>query len=95
MLLTVFCVHSLVFIDTLALPNYTGSVGFGQSFVLSLIGKCGSLDVEDCIQSLHHLVDLGYARLGKGRVFIFGGSHGGFLGGHCMYICSHNLFDLC
>lgn len=76
--------HHALFLDTVALPNYTGSVGFGQSFVLRLIGKCGSLDVEDCIQSLHHLVDLGYARLGKGRVFIFGGSHGGFLGAHCM-----------
>jgi len=67
---------------TVALPNYTGSVGYGQSAILRLIGKCGSLDVQDCIQSLHHLVELGYAQLGRGKLFFFGGSHGGFLGAH-------------
>jgi dipeptidyl aminopeptidase/acylaminoacyl peptidase len=72
--------------DTVALPNYTGSVGYGQSAILRLIGKCGSLDVQDCIQSLHHLVELGYAQLGRGKVFFFGGSHGGFLGAHCMQL---------
>ena len=76
--------HRRRFLDTFALPNYTGSVGFGESAVLRLIGKCGSLDVEDSIQSLHHLVNLGYAELGRGRMFYFGGSHGGFLGAHCM-----------
>ncbi|KAK2462496.1 hypothetical protein APHAL10511_005466 [Amanita phalloides] len=67
---------------TLALPNYTGSPGFGQSSIARLLGKCGSLDVDDCIQSLHHLVKLKYAQLGRGNVFLFGGSHGGFLGAH-------------
>ena len=69
-------------LDTLALPNYTGSLGFGQSAVLRLIGKCGSLDVEDCMEALRHIVGLGYAQLGRGKVFIHGGSHGGFLGAH-------------
>lgn len=80
--------HILIVIDakdTVALPNYTGSVGYGQSAILRLIGKCGSLDVQDCVQSLHHLVKLGYAQLGAGKVFIFGGSHGGFLGAHCKF----------
>jgi len=67
---------------TMALPNYTGSLGFGQSAVLRLIGKCGTLDVEDCMEALRHLVSSGYAQLGRGKVFIHGGSHGGFLGAH-------------
>ncbi|KAK2465161.1 hypothetical protein APHAL10511_002853 [Amanita phalloides] len=67
---------------TLALPNYTGSLGFGQSSILRLLGQCGSLDVQDCIQSLHHLVKLKHAQLGRGKLFVFGGSHGGFLGAH-------------
>src|ERR1700760_3198226 len=73
---------SLPTLDTLALPNYTGSLGFGQSAVLRLIGKCGTLDVEDCMEVLQHLVGTGYAQLGRGKVFIHGGSHGGFLGAH-------------
>ncbi|KIL58280.1 hypothetical protein M378DRAFT_335592 [Amanita muscaria Koide BX008] len=67
---------------TLALPNYTGSLGFGQSAVLRLLGKCGSLDTDDCMKALQHIVDLGYAQFGKGKLFIHGGSHGGFLGAH-------------
>ncbi|TFY73172.1 hypothetical protein EWM64_g10840 [Hericium alpestre] len=30
-----------------SLPNYTGSLGFGEYYVQKLLGKCGSLDVED------------------------------------------------
>ncbi|KAL4260391.1 peptidase S9C family protein [Pleurotus pulmonarius] len=67
---------------TLSLPNYTGSLGFGEQYVQALRGNCGSLDVEDCIASVRHLVDLGIAKFGKGQQFVSGGSHGGFLAAH-------------
>ncbi|KAJ8519578.1 hypothetical protein ONZ45_g3475 [Pleurotus djamor] len=67
---------------TLSLPNYTGSLGFGEKYVSALLGHCGSLDVEDCIASVRHLVDTGVAVMGKGKQFVSGGSHGGFLTAH-------------
>ncbi|KAG6827441.1 hypothetical protein H0H93_015612, partial [Arthromyces matolae] len=67
---------------TLSLPNYTGSLGFGESAVQALPGNCGTLDVEDCIASTKHLIKLGISIEGPGKQFIMGGSHGGFLTGH-------------
>ncbi|KAF8949992.1 Alpha/Beta hydrolase protein, partial [Flammula alnicola] len=73
---------------TLSLPNYTGSPGYGQKFLQDLIGRCGELDVEDCIASARRLVELGVSEEGPGKQFITGGSHGGFLTAHCT-----SLFD--
>ncbi|KAL0069660.1 hypothetical protein AAF712_003318 [Marasmius tenuissimus] len=67
----------------ISLPNYTGSLGFGETHVRQLLGKCGTLDVEDCIGSLRHLTELGIAKDGQ-KAFLFGGSHGGFLIGHLL-----------
>ncbi|KAF9074357.1 Alpha/Beta hydrolase protein [Rhodocollybia butyracea] len=67
---------------TLSLPNYTGSLGFGEKYVRALIGQCGTLDVGDCIESVRHLVNTGVAGEGRGKLFLSGGSHGGFLLGH-------------
>lgn len=68
----------------MSLPNYTGSLGFGRASVLALIGNCGTLDVGDCIASTRYVTDeLKFARWGKGRQFVIGGSHGGFLTAHC------------
>ena len=64
------------------MPNYTGSVGFGQKYVENLMGYIGSLDVEDCIASVQHLVRAGITRGGSGQQYVYGGSHGGFLSGH-------------
>lgn len=48
-----------------------------------LLGKCGTLDVEDVHASTLHLVnDLQLARFGKGEIFLMGGSHGGFISAH-------------
>ncbi|KAG6853149.1 hypothetical protein C0991_006556 [Blastosporella zonata] len=68
--------------DTLSMPNYTGSLGFGESAVHALPGNCGTLDVEDCIASTRHLIKLGISIEGPGKQFVMGGSHGGFLTGH-------------
>ncbi|KAG5653151.1 hypothetical protein H0H81_002062 [Sphagnurus paluster] len=67
---------------TISLPNYTGSLGFGESAVRALIGNCGTLDVEDCIATTRHLIKLGISVEGPGKQFVLGGSHGGFLSGH-------------
>ncbi|VDC02763.1 unnamed protein product [Peniophora sp. CBMAI 1063] len=63
-------------------PNYTGSSGYGGAHVSALVGKCGSLDVQDCVDSVNKLAELGKASLGPGKQYIYGGSHGGFLGAH-------------
>ncbi|PPQ76639.1 hypothetical protein CVT24_011784 [Panaeolus cyanescens] len=67
---------------TLSLPNYTGSPGFGEDFLQGLIGRCGELDVQDCIAAARHVVSLGISKQGAGKQLITGGSHGGFLTAH-------------
>ncbi|KAJ3573227.1 hypothetical protein NP233_g2564 [Leucocoprinus birnbaumii] len=68
---------------TLSFPNYTGTPGYGQAHVYKLLGQCGTLDVEDVHASTLYVVnDLQLARLGKGEIFVMGGSHGGFIGAH-------------
>ena len=69
--------------DTISLVNYTGSLGFGQDWVEALLGRCGELDADDVIASAKHLVELGIAQEGKGKQFVSGGSHGGFLSAQC------------
>ena len=69
-------------VDTLSLPNYTGSPGFGDEAINALLGQCGRRDVDDCIASVDHLIELGIAQDGPGKLFVMGGSHGGFLTAH-------------
>jgi acylaminoacyl-peptidase len=68
--------------DTVALPNYTGSVGFGEKHVQALQGRCGTLDVLDCMGAVDKLLGLKIAEKGPGKLFLAGGSHGGFLTAH-------------
>lgn len=65
---------------TLNLPNYTGSMGFGQTHIEKLLGHCGSIDVEDVAESVRELVRRGVAE--DGRQAVLGGSHGGFIAAH-------------
>ncbi|ESK83502.1 acylamino-acid-releasing enzyme [Moniliophthora roreri MCA 2997] len=65
-----------------SVPNYTGSLGFGETHVRALIGNCSTLDVGDCIASVRHMVKLGVAEEAPSKLFMVGGSHGGFLTGH-------------
>ncbi|KAJ7605881.1 Alpha/Beta hydrolase protein [Roridomyces roridus] len=67
---------------TVSMPNYTGSIGFGETSVRALLGQCGTVDVQDCIETARYLVKLGVSAEGKGRQFVVGGSHGGFLSAH-------------
>ncbi|PPQ82281.1 hypothetical protein CVT25_008431 [Psilocybe cyanescens] len=67
---------------TISFPNYTGSPGYGEAFLQGLIGRCGELDVQDCIASARHLISIGISKEGPGMQLITGGSHGGFLTAH-------------
>lgn len=72
-------------------PNYRGSIGFGQRSVDSLMGRIGKQDVADCLQAIDEAVQ----RLREehnvevDKVFLFGGSHGGFLVTHLMAARPH------
>ncbi|XP_053654592.2 acylamino-acid-releasing enzyme isoform X1 [Cherax quadricarinatus] len=67
---------------SIVFPNYRGSLGFGEDGVNSLPGYCGVTDVSDVhkatLQCLHRFSDV----LDDTQVFLFGGSHGGFLVTH-------------
>ena len=64
-----------------ALVNYRGSTGFGQGLVESLPSRIGSLDVQDMVAATLKIRDSGL--VDPNRIGICGGSHGGFLTGHC------------
>lgn len=79
-------------------PNFRGSVGFGQDSLTALPGACGEVDVDDCVAAYDSACDYLDATLlqqqqnndssgssSKARslpVFLFGGSHGGYLVTH-------------
>jgi len=63
------------------LVNYRGSTGFGQASVQSLPTNIGKLDVQDVMHATQIVCASGL--VDKDRVGICGGSHGGFLTGHC------------
>ena len=61
--------------------NYRGSTGLGEQVVTSLLGRIGDADVRDC----HRATQVCLAdnvSLSRDKVFLFGGSHGGFLVTH-------------
>lgn len=62
---------------TVALVNYTGSLGFGERWVRELVGKCGELDVKDCIGVVEQWVEQRKSSESQGKIFMQGGSHGG------------------
>jgi acylaminoacyl-peptidase len=68
--------------DVVSQVNYTGSTGFGEKFVQELRGRCGTLDVQDCMASIEYLIRLGIAERNPRKQFLVGGSHGGFLAIH-------------
>ena len=66
----------------LLLVNYRGSVGFSQAAVENLPSHVGDLDVKDVVNAVKHLADSGL--VDPDRLGVCGGSHGGFLTGHCI-----------
>ena len=66
----------------LLMVNYRGSIGFGQSAVEDLPSRIGDLDVLDVVHAVNHIAKAG--QVDPQRLAICGGSHGGFLTGHCI-----------
>ncbi|MGA8922785.1 MAG: S9 family peptidase [Candidatus Dormiibacterota bacterium] len=56
--------------------SYGGSSGYGREYRLRLNGNWGVVDVDDCINAAHHLVEGGL--VDPARVSITGGSAGGY-----------------
>lgn len=65
---------------SLLIVNYRGSLGFGEEALQSLPGNIGSQDVNDVLNAIDHVIDLGLASPSK--IAVLGGSHGGFLTTH-------------
>ncbi len=61
--------------------NYRGSTGFGEKALDSLPGNIGVQDVQEVHQAALKIIEK-HDFLDKDRVFLFGGSHGGFLVTH-------------
>lgn len=53
-----------------------------MKFVKELIGKCGAVEVDDCIMTARGLVEKGVIKDGVTWQFVYGGSHGGFIAAH-------------
>jgi dipeptidyl aminopeptidase/acylaminoacyl peptidase len=56
--------------------NYGGSTGYGREYRERLNGQWGVVDLQDCVNAAHHLVERGEAD-GE-RLLITGGSAGGY-----------------
>ncbi|QQP57593.1 Acylaminoacidreleasing enzymelike [Caligus rogercresseyi] len=63
------------------LVNYRGSIGSNKDTLESLLGNVGRYDVDDCMQALEECCS-NIPNLNTEEVFLFGGSHGGFLVTH-------------
>jgi len=62
--------------------NFRGSSGFGLDFLNSLLGHCGEYDIADCMSALTDVLETHPTQVDKNRIVYYGGSHGGFIGGH-------------
>ncbi|KAF8152590.1 alpha/beta-hydrolase [Crassisporium funariophilum] len=58
--------------------NYGGSSGYGRQYIERLVGKWGVVDVQDCITAAKTLSSSSYDLIDSKRLFIRGGSAGGF-----------------
>ena len=59
------------------IPNYRGSTGKGRKYAEANIGDLGGKDFEDITSGVEYLI--ANNRVDPGRVYITGGSYGGFI----------------
>jgi len=69
-----YCAALLELGVAILLVNYTGSTGYGQGSIDSLVGHVGDIDVADVQLARDDLVER--AVVDKDRIGLFGGSHG-------------------
>ncbi|XP_013772047.1 acylamino-acid-releasing enzyme-like [Limulus polyphemus] len=62
------------------LVNFRGSLGFGEHSINSLLGNIGNQDVKDVQLAVENV--LTREDINRAQLFLFGGSHGGFLVTH-------------
>lgn len=60
------------------LLNPRGGNGYGQDFVSSILGDYGNKDYEDLLLGTDHVLE-NHPEIDKDRVFVAGGSYGGFM----------------
>jgi dipeptidyl aminopeptidase/acylaminoacyl peptidase len=58
-------------------PNYRGSTGYGDRFLVELIGRENDIDVQDILSGVDAMIDRGVAD--PDRLAVMGWSNGGFL----------------
>ena len=63
-------------------PNYRGSSGYGDKFLIDLVGKENDWDVQDILKGVDALVDKGIAD--PDRLAVMGWSNGGYLTNCCI-----------
>ncbi len=69
--------------------NYRGSIGFGKGLLEGLLGKIGTQDVDDCLETLKdYIVTVNHWEMHETQLFVMGGSHGGFLTAHLASLSS-------
>lgn len=61
--------------------NYVGSTGRGQDGIDALVGRVGEIDVQDCYETVRSCLEV-EGRIDNEEVYLYGGSHGGFLALH-------------
>jgi hypothetical protein len=61
--------------------NYTGGLGTKKDETQDLLGKIGTLDVQDCQDIVNQALKT-IPSLNPAKTFVCGGSHGGFLACH-------------
>lgn len=59
------------------LPNYRGSTGYGDKFMVELIGHQNEIEVEDILKGVDHVIEAGIAD--SERLGVMGWSNGGYL----------------
>lgn len=80
-LTTSFSIACFTFLSqglSILLVNYTGSTGFGDDSIYGLVGKIGSLEVSE----VHGAALWAKNETKVTKVFVHGGSHGGFIAAH-------------
>ncbi|XP_017226987.1 acylamino-acid-releasing enzyme isoform X2 [Daucus carota subsp. sativus] len=65
---------------SLLIVNYRGSLGFGEEALQSLPGNVGSQDVNDVLNAIDHVTNMGL--VDPSKIALLGNSHGGFLATH-------------